>query len=109
MLLIDLLCLQMILVYLIDLSGASQSIRRLLSRILTRGKIESDKYQLKPFTCSLCMMWWIGLFYLIYYNELTLYNLLAVCVLSFLTTPTKDLLLRIRESLIKLINNDIKR
>jgi hypothetical protein len=104
MLLIELICLQVILVYLIDLSGAIDSFKRFLSSQLTNGVIKSTNYSLKPFSCSLCMVWWVGLFYLIYTDNFTLPLLLYVCLLSFFTTPIKDLLLNIRELLIKIVN-----
>ena len=105
MLLIDLICLQVILVYIIDLSGATLSLKRWVSYLLTKGKIQSTNFSLKPFTCSLCMMWWVGLLYLFYTNQLSLPTLLLVCMLSYLTTPTKDLLLNIRDILIKYANH----
>ena len=107
MLLIDLICLQVIMVYIIDLSGVTNSLKMLISSLLTKGKIKSTNFSLKPFTCSLCMTWWAGLFYLFYTHQFSLPTLLLVSMLSYLTTPTKDLLLNIRDRLIKYANRDI--
>lgn len=101
---IELLCWQIVLVYLIDCSGFTESLKLFISKHLTGGKIETTNFSLKPFTCSLCMVWWCGLAYLLLTNQFTVYYLLWVCILSFLTPVTKDILFIVRDVLTYLVN-----
>ena len=106
MYIIDLLCWYLIIVYVVDCSGFIESLKLFVSNYLTKGKIRTTKFSLKPLTCSLCLTLWFGLGYLLITDHFESYNLLLVCVLSFLTPATKDLLFICREQIIKLINND---
>lgn len=94
----------MILVYLIDCSGFVDSVKLFISDLLTRGKIKTTNFSLKPFTCSLCMVWWVGLLYIIITGNFTILNLLLVSMLSFLTPVSKDLLFIMRDGLTYIIN-----
>lgn len=101
---IDLLLLQMIVVFIIDCSGITNTIKKALSKFLTKGQIESDTYHLPLIGCSLCVTFWIGLVYLLITNQFSIPLFALVCLLSFFTPITKDLLLSIRDLLIKLVN-----
>lgn len=101
---IELILLMMIVVYIIDVSGVVNSLKRLISNILTKGTIITDNYSLPLFGCSLCMTFWCGLIYLIVNQVFTIPYISLVCLLSLLTTPTKDLLLGLREWLLRLTN-----
>lgn len=104
MYIIELLLIQMIVVFIVDLSGITTTIKHLLSRILTKGKVISDNYTLPLFGCSLCMTFWMGLLYLLFVDNITIPYIAWVCLLSLLTSFTKDLLIVLRDVLIKLIN-----
>lgn len=63
------------------------------------------------FKCSLCQVWWLGLIYLIFTHNLSLFNM--VVVMLFANTPEiwRALLGTIRcgvMKLIKVLNNKIK-
>lgn len=99
----DLILLQLITVFIIDLSGAVEHLKLFISSYLTKTKIKSTNFSLKPLDCSLCMMHWIGLIYLLFTGfSIPLYAL--ICILSLLTPVTSNLLLYIRDSLNKYIN-----
>lgn len=76
---ISLLLITWLCVFIIDLSGIIESIETLVRKI--RG------WQFfrvpKPFACSLCSSWWLGLIYLLASSQFTLGNI-ALCALCAL-------------------------
>ena len=101
---IELILIQLIIVYIIDLSGAVESFKLFISKILTKGKIQTTNFDLKPFTCSLCMTWWIGLIYLLICHSFTIPYIALVALLSFLTPLSSSILLLIKDLAIFLVN-----
>lgn len=100
---IDLILLQIITVFIIDLSGFPITLKTYVSKYLTKSKIITSEYSFKPFDCSLCMTHWIGLLYIIITGfSIPLYAL--VCVLSLTTSNTMNLLLLIKDGINKLID-----
>lgn len=94
----------MIVVFIVDLSGITSTIKQLISRILTKGKLTSTNFTLPLIGCSLCMTFWSCLVYLLFVDQFNIPYIGLVCILSFLTTVTKDLLLTIKDLIIKLIS-----
>lgn len=101
---INLLLLQLIVVFIIDCSGIVDTIKRVISKILTKGKIESSNFSLPLFGCSLCMSHWVGLGYILITGNFSIALYATVCILSFFTPITKELLFIIKEFIIKIIN-----
>ena len=101
---IELILIQLIIVYIIDLSGAVESFKLFISKILTKGKIQTTNFDLKPFTCSLCMTWWLGLIYLLICHSFTIPYIALVALLSFLTPLSSSILLLIKDLAIFLVN-----
>lgn len=101
---IDLILIQLIIVFLIDLSGAITSLKLFISKYLTRGKIVSSDFSLKPFDCSLCMTHWCCLLYLIIFKELSLVTYSITCVLAFFSPITNDILLSMKDLMYFIIN-----
>ena len=91
MILLNLLFIQLIIVFIIDLSGFVDTVKSKLSSILTKGKIKSADYRIRPFDCSLCMTFWSGLIYLLCIQQFTLPLIAFVCLLSITTTLSKDI------------------
>lgn len=104
MIYLNLLIICLVNVLIIDLSGFINDIKQLLSRILTKSKINTTNFKIKPFDCSFCMTFWTGLTYLFFISHLTLFNLLIVLLLAFFTEPIKQILLLIKDLIIKLID-----
>lgn len=101
---IDLILIQLIIVFIIDLSGAVESFKLFISKILTKGKIQTTNFDLKPFTCSLCSTWWIGLIYLLICHSFTIPYIALVALLSYLTPLSSSILLLIKDLAIFLVN-----
>lgn len=77
----DLLLLAVVIVYIIDVSGVMESIKGALSRWLG-AKVS----RIRPFDCSLCMIWWAGIIYIIAVGEFSLPTLTWVAFLSAMST-----------------------
>ena len=101
--LLNLIFIQLIVVFIIDLSGFVDTMKSKLSSILTRGMIKSSNYHIRPFDCSLCMTFWSGLIYLFVVDQFTLPLIAFVCLLSITTTLTKDTFYTIYDLFIRLL------
>lgn len=97
---IDLLLIAVITVYVVDLSGFTDSWRLALTRALKA----KDLKPIRPFDCSLCMIWWIGIIFAICTKSLTLPVLCYIALLSFFSFPINQFLIFIKEWVLKLIN-----
>ena len=102
---INLLLITLIIVFVIDISGAIEHlVYPLVKRILKIPK--TSRIEIPLISCSLCMTFWSGLIYIICMGEFTLLNLFFVCVCAFLTPHIKDLFILVRDVL-TLIQNKI--
>lgn len=113
MVIIDLILIAVIVVFIIDISGVVNSIKSGLKWVMTKGKLNSSDYRLKPFDCSLCMNFWTSLIYLLIIGKFTLPYIACVCViccfLSFLKNAillVGEILLSMTEKIYKFIDND---
>ena len=97
---INLLLLTVLIVYIIDLSGIITQIEWWLQKWLKVNKVTIPK----PFSCSFCLSWWLGLIYLITINHITLTMICYVAMLSFLTPIINDIIILIRHLLKKIID-----
>lgn len=102
MILINLLILCNIIVFIIDISGVVDVIKKKLFKWLYPNK-QYRYFTLKPFDCSLCLTFWLGLLYLILAHTLTFPYMLFVCLLAFMTPVFKSIWLLIQDFLIKII------
>lgn len=75
----------------VDISGFPNSVKRLLSKWL-----DCKVVSLKPFDCSFCMMFWVGLAYIIR-NGFSLFNFMFVLLLCLLSEPTTEALLTVKD------------
>lgn len=99
MIYLTLLYVALIVVFVVDLSGFSQTVLNVASRIKGR-RITS----LKPLTCSLCMTWWTTLLVALCLHELTLPVAAYCAALAFASATISNLIIFINEALKKLIN-----
>ena len=93
---IDLLLLCLVVIFIVDISGWTDTWLGWLSRWLGHTVKE-----FKPFTCSLCMTWWTGLIYLLITGRLCITLVAYVALLAWLSFPLSQLLIFIRELLLR--------
>lgn len=100
---LDLICLAVIIVIIIDISGFVDSIKSGISFLITKGKIVKNDYRLMPFDCSFCMIFWAGLIYLMVTGNLSLLTITFVILLSVLSRTIKEFLFTIVNILDKIL------
>ena len=96
---IDLILVALVTIYIVDLSGFTETLLKVISAYKGRKITE-----LKPFTCSLCMVWWVCLIYAAIVGNLTIPVVALIALLSLLSVPSGQLLMLIREVFLKVIN-----
>lgn len=101
---LNLLCLAIIVVFIVDISGAVDSFKKFISWALTKGRLMSDNFNLKPFDCSLCSTWWTGIIYLLITNTFTIQMVTYVALLAFLANVFANILLLMKDILLYVTN-----
>ena len=101
---VELILVAMITIYVVDLSGFTDTWLKFLSAYKGRKITE-----LKPFSCSLCMVWWVCLVYLVITSQLTLSLVAFTALLSFLSIPMGQILVMLREVMLHIINKLMSR
>lgn len=100
---LNILLITIIVVFIVDLSGIIEEISKFIWKILY-PKVKYTGWLIpKPFSCSLCLSWWINLLYGLFIG-LTVKLVAYIAILSFLTPVIKDIFILIRDLFIKLIN-----
>ena len=96
---IDIILVALVTIYIVDLSGFTETLLKVISAYKGRKITE-----LKPFSCSLCMVWWVCLIYAVIVGNLTIPVVALIALLSLLSVPSGQLLILIREAILKVIN-----
>lgn len=96
---IELILVALVTIYIVDLSGFTETLLKVISAYKGRKITE-----LKPFSCSLCMVWWVCLIYAVIVGNLTIPVVALIALLSLLSVPFGQLLILIREAFLKVIN-----
>ena len=100
---LNLLLIQLIVVFIVDISGAIESLKSGLKLLLTKGKMSSSDYILKPFDCSLCCTWWTCLIYLLCVGKFTIPYIAFVAFQCTFCTQIKDTILCVGDLITKVI------
>lgn len=90
---IDLILVALVTIYIVDISGFTESWRTALARWLKIPVLRP----LKPFDCGTCMTWWVCLIYPICTGDLSLGTIAFAALLSHLSNPIGEGLIFIRE------------
>lgn len=95
----ELILVALVVIFVVDLSGFTETWLKVLSHYKNR-KIS----ELKPFSCSLCMVWWVCIAFLLISAKLTLPLVAFSALLAFLSYPIGQLLTLLRELINVMIN-----
>ena len=101
---INLLLINLIISYIIDISGVMDSIKSTIKKLLTNGKMSDPNYSIKPFDCSLCMTFWVSLLYVYLIGQFSIYGLFLACANSYVVQFSKDLYLLIKDIFVKVLD-----
>lgn len=97
---IDLLMVALVTIYVVDISGFTESWRGLVARKLRIARMRS----LPPFDCGKCMTWWVCLVYALCAGQFNLLTIAYSALLSHLSIPLGEGLIFIREWITWAIN-----
>jgi len=97
--LLQLLVIQVMIVFVLDLSGFVDDGIQPFFRKHLGGNLKS-----KPWLCSLCQTHHICLLYIIFTGQFSLYLWGYICLLAWLTPVTKDILILLREFILKALD-----
>lgn len=100
---INLILITLLTVFVIDLSGIVDSVKYFLWKTWIK-KGDYHSLHLKPFDCSLCSSWWLGLIYLFVTHQFTFPLIAFQALLSFLTPVMGDFMLWVKDTITTLIN-----
>lgn len=92
---IDLLLITFIICSIIDVSGIMNSLKLWVIRT-KKGKI-IPIFDRKPFNCSTCMTWWIGLLYLFVNTKLDIPNIALVMLMSVMAEHVTQLIRLVKD------------
>ena len=101
MILENLLIIQFLCVFVLDYSGAVDDLFTPLVKRITGAKIGNLG---KPWSCSMCMSFWLGLLYILVAGNFTFPYLAAVAALSALTPVTLDLMHLVKDLCTRIID-----
>lgn len=102
---LDLLLVALVTIYIVDISGFTESWRFILAGMLHLGRLKP----LPPFDCGKCMTWWVCLIYALCVGRLSLGTIAYTALLSHLSIPIGALLIFIREWITRLITKAMPR
>jgi len=92
---IQLTLVALVTIYIVDISGFTQSWRDGLAGMLHISRLRP----LPPFDCGKCMTWWVCLIYALCMGHLNLGTIAFSALMSHLSIPLGAILIFIREAL----------
>lgn len=98
---IDMAMATVVTVFVVDLSGFTQSWKNMLGRWL---HVNPYNLALKPFDCSLCMTWWVCLAVALIEGSLSLGAVTAAALLAFAADWIGSALRMVKDIMVKLID-----
>ena len=101
---LNLIYIAIILVFIIDYSGVITSIEDFASRTVSHAGRKIHIKIPRPFSCSLCSMWWSGLIYIIVTGNFSFENLAIVALISASTIIIADIMEFIRDLALTIIS-----
>lgn len=102
MIAIDLLLISTVVCFIVDCSGVVTEIRRALARFVSKRTglpVTWESIGLKPFSCSLCSVWWTCLVYLLLTGSLTVPFIALSALLSLCASNISGFLLLFKDTL----------
>lgn len=96
--LLNLLWINIFFVVVIDQLEIDQPIKRLWWRWLVGAGVPFKDFSAKPFDCSLCLSWWVGLLYvLLAVRPITIGAVLLPLLFAFFNFIINDLIIKLRD------------
>lgn len=100
---LNVLFITLIFVIAIDVLGFWDEFSKLISRIITKGKVVKP-IDIKPFSCSTCMSFWTNLVYMFIVQQFSIFNVLYIIVLAMFAPEMGSLIIMFKDWIAALIN-----
>lgn len=100
MIYLRLLLVALVTIYIVDISGFTESWRALVARKLHISRMKA----LPPFDCGKCMSWWVCLIYALCVGQLSIWTIAFSALVSLLSIPLGQTMIFIREWITWVIN-----
>lgn len=101
---IILLLLTIATVIVVDLTDFVDSVKKAIWKWVWKEQREYKDFPFKPFDCSLCSSWWIGLIFLIFSGTITLPLVVYQLFLSYMTPILKDFIQMVKDIAIRVLD-----
>lgn len=98
---VELLLTTVVVVFVVDLSGFTQTWKNALGRWL---HLDPYKIAVKPFDCSLCMTWWTTLAVCLIEGRFTFLTVAYCALLAFIADVVASALRLVKDLAVKLID-----
>ena len=86
------------------MSGFPDSLKSGIKWVITKGKMSSSNYSLKPFDCELCTCFWLCIIYLLCTTQLTIPYIAAALILAIMTSATEQIIVMTKDLITAFIN-----
>lgn len=96
---VELLIISLIICFVIDFSGFIEEMEAIIKRMLKIPFFHIPK----PFSCTLCCTWWVGLIYLLCVGEFSIVNIGYVSILAGLSRVFADFMFAVIDILSKIV------
>lgn len=96
--------LTVITVIVVDLTDFVYSVKKAIWKWVWKEQRDFKDFGMRPFDCSLCLSWWVGLIYLLISGTITLPLVLFQLFISYMTPIIKDLVQMIKDMAVRILD-----
>ena len=101
---INILLISVICVIIIDGTDFIETIKHTIWKFAFNSSKPYRDFQFKPFSCSLCMTWWLSLAYLIFSHHITLPYIAFSLLVAYMTPVINTSLIFVKELFATIFN-----
>ena len=100
--LFDIFLITIIVCFIVDVSGfINDGVKPFVAWLINRKstvKVKPENINIgKPFSCSLCLTFWLSIIYIIVTNQFSLMNLVFICLLALLSSNISEAMMQIKD------------
>lgn len=100
---LNVLFITLIFVIAIDVLGFWDEFSKLISKIITKGKVVKP-IDIKPFSCSTCCSFWCNIIYMFIVQQFSIFNVFFIIVLAMFAPEMGSLIIMFKDWIAALIN-----
>lgn len=98
---INIFLIELIFVIGLDILHFWDEISKIISRIITKGKVVKP-FEMKPLSCSTCMGFWTNLFYMFFSHNFSIINTTIILIFAMLAPEIGALIFLFKDWLAKI-------